>query len=201
MGRRSGSIEGQFAPRLIEMLESPAYRALSLSAHRVLSRIEIELGHHGGNDNGRLPVTFADFEAYGIERHAIAPAIRELAALGFLLVTEAGRAGNAEYRSPNLFRLTFANPRRRGDQKPTHDWRRIETTEAALILSQAARKNKKPVREKTHFSAGNPHRKPNGPVRETPTTGQGGETPTTSISRVGDEHSNTQASALRVVKG
>jgi len=39
------SYSGQFAGRLIEMLESPAYRALSLAAHRVLSRIEVELGH------------------------------------------------------------------------------------------------------------------------------------------------------------
>jgi hypothetical protein len=47
-----------WAARPIEMLESPAYRALSLSAHRALSRIEIELAHHGGKDNGKLPVTF-----------------------------------------------------------------------------------------------------------------------------------------------
>jgi hypothetical protein len=60
MGVRSGRrtrIGGQFAACLIEMLESPAYRVLSLSARRVLDRIDIELGHHGGNDNGRLPVT------------------------------------------------------------------------------------------------------------------------------------------------
>ena len=50
--RRKNRISGQFAVRLIEMLESPAYRALSVSAHRVISRIEIELASHGGNDNG-----------------------------------------------------------------------------------------------------------------------------------------------------
>lgn len=53
--RKRNSIDGQFQPRLIEMLESPASRVLSLSAHRVLDRIAIELGHHGGNDNGKLP--------------------------------------------------------------------------------------------------------------------------------------------------
>jgi hypothetical protein len=60
------------------MMESPAYRVLSLSARRVLDRIMIELAHHGGNDNGKLPVTYEHFEEYGIHRHAIAPAIREL---------------------------------------------------------------------------------------------------------------------------
>jgi hypothetical protein len=59
--RRKNAIFGQFAARLIEMMESPAYRVLSLSAHRVLSRIEVEYAHHGGQDNGKLPVTFDDF--------------------------------------------------------------------------------------------------------------------------------------------
>jgi hypothetical protein len=71
--RRRSSFSGQFAGRLVEMLESPAYRVLSQSAYRVLSRVEIELAHHAGNDNGKLPVTYDDFERYGIHRHAIAP--------------------------------------------------------------------------------------------------------------------------------
>ena len=60
-GRRT-KIGEQFSTRIIRMLESPAYRALSLSAHRLLSRIEVELAHHGGKDNGKLPVTFKDFD-------------------------------------------------------------------------------------------------------------------------------------------
>ena len=47
------------------MLESPAYRVLSLSAHRVLARLEIEIGHHGGHDNGKLQVTYESFVQYG----------------------------------------------------------------------------------------------------------------------------------------
>src|SRR5262249_59663340 len=66
--RRRNSISGAFAPRLIEMLEAPAYRVLSVSAHRALSRIEIEHAHHGGADNGKLPITFDQFEEYGMDR-------------------------------------------------------------------------------------------------------------------------------------
>jgi hypothetical protein len=51
--KRRNRLNGQWSPRMIEMLRSPAYRALSLSAHRLISRIEIELADHGGNDNGR----------------------------------------------------------------------------------------------------------------------------------------------------
>src|SRR5215470_13177670 len=117
MSRRRNTIAEQFMVRTIRMLESPAYRALSLSAHRVLSRIEVELGHHGGTDNGKLPVTYDDFVKYGVDRHAISAAIREAVALGFLEITEQGRAGNAEFRSPNKFRLTYAYT---SGVKPTH---------------------------------------------------------------------------------
>src|SRR5215204_1506892 len=104
---RRTKIGGQFAPRLIEMLEAPAYRVLSLSSRRVLDRIEIEMGHHGGTDNGRLPVTFDDFRRFGMDRQAIAPGIREAVALGFLEVTERGCAGNREYRTPSHYQLTY----------------------------------------------------------------------------------------------
>ena len=134
---RRASIGGQFAPRLIEMLESFAFRVLSLSARRVLDRVEIEMAHHGGTDNGRLPVTYSDLK-YGIERHAIGPAIREAVALGFLEVTERGRAGNAEFRSPNLFRLTYRHGKGvLGDG--THEWRRVQSREQAVEVARLAR--------------------------------------------------------------
>jgi hypothetical protein len=124
------------------MLESPAWGELSLSARRVIDRISIELAHHGGNDNGRLPVTFEDFEAYGIHHDAIAPAIREAEALGFIRVTEHGRGGNAEYRQSNLFFLTFINSR--SSKAPTHEWRKIKTVEEAKAIAKSARSNKNP---------------------------------------------------------
>ena len=93
--KRRNSINGQFAARLIEMLESPAYRVLSRSGHMVIARIEIELASHGGNDNGRLPVTTDNFVEYGMHRTSVAPAIREAEALGFIRITERGHGGNA----------------------------------------------------------------------------------------------------------
>lgn len=134
---RRTKIAGQFAARTIEMLELPAFRVLSLSARRVLDRLEIELAHHGGQDNGRLPVTYEHFHEYGIHRHAVGPAIRECVQLGFVEITEAGRGGNAEFRRPNLFRLTYKHA---GPAAPTDDWRKIETIEGAEALARAARK-------------------------------------------------------------
>jgi hypothetical protein len=70
-----------FAPRRIDMLRSPAYCVLSLSARRILDRLEIELADHGGIDNGRLPVPYDDFVRYGLHRDAIYPALQEVVAL------------------------------------------------------------------------------------------------------------------------
>jgi len=134
MTSRRTSIGEQFAPHTIAMLRSPAWRALSLSARRVLDRIEIELADHGGTDNGKLPVTYDDFVRYGVERHAIGPAIREVVALGFVKITEAGRAGNADWRKPTLFRLTFRNTK----YTPTNEWQKI-TEEQAKAIARTAR--------------------------------------------------------------
>jgi hypothetical protein len=136
--RRHKPYSGQFAGRLVEMLESPAYRVLSVSAHRALSRIEVEHAHHGGEDNGKLPVTYEHFEEYGMDRHAIAPALRELVALGFIEVTEPGCAGNASARQVSLYRLTY-----RGSEgvlsDGSHEWRRIVTMREARNIAVAAR--------------------------------------------------------------
>ena len=123
-------IGGQWSPRLIEMLESPAYRVLSVSAHRVISRIEIEHASHGGSENGNLPVTKQNFMDYGMDHNAVAPAIREAEALGFIRM-KPGRGGNADHRQPNRFFLTFAHGRGSRAYPPTHEWRKIKTIEEA----------------------------------------------------------------------
>jgi hypothetical protein len=156
--KRYTKIGGQFAPRLIDMLRSPAWCVLSLSGRRILDRVEIELADHGGTDNGKLPITYDDFERYGIDRHAIAPAIRECVALGFLEVTEVGRAGNAEWRKPNLFRLTYRNTNHGG---PTHEWKRVTMEDATSI----ARMARKAAPQKQNSNGG----KRQTPVGETPT--------------------------------
>lgn len=137
--KRRTSIEGQFAPRTIEMISSHAFRALSLSARRVLDRLEIELAAHGGNDNGRLPTTYGNFCDYGLDSKAIAPAIREVVALGFVEVTERGRPSKADWRFPSKYRLTY---RHTDTHKPTDEWRSISSAERARKLAIAAREAK-----------------------------------------------------------
>jgi hypothetical protein len=181
---RENKISGQFSARTIAMMESPAFQVLSLSAHRILARLEIEHAHHGGNDNGELPVTSDQFIEYGIHHNAVSPAIREVEALGFVEITEQGRAGNAEWRRPNKFRLTY---RPLGRAAETDEWRNIKTMEEAEMVAGIARKASSqknfPVPENAEFHPRNQYRKPGFHTPETGTTGHTPETGTTSISR------------------
>ena len=133
---KHAKINGQFAPRTIEMLRSPAMGVTSLAGRRILDRLEIEMGDHGGTDNGQLPCTYDDFERFGIHRHQIAAAIAELVALGFIEITRPGRAGNAEYRLAALYRLTYRHTAECG---PTEDWKRHKTDVEAKVVAAKAR--------------------------------------------------------------
>lgn len=189
--KERGSINGAFAWRLVEMLESPAYRVLSLSAHRVMARLEIELAQHGGKpeENGKLPCTFDHFVEFGLHRHAIAPAIRELVALGFVEITQRGSAGNADLRQPTLYRLTY---RHWGSHKETTDeWRRIKTVDEAEAIAERGRIAQSKRGPKTKVQCRKPSLAPvpetitekdHFPVPETITTVPVPETITTSIS-------------------
>jgi hypothetical protein len=172
------------------MLRSPAYCELSLSARRVLDRLEIELADHGGTDNGKLPVTYDDFQRYGIHRQAIYPAIREAVALGFVEITEAGVHGTAEFRKPNKFRLTYrAAAGLPGDG--THEWMKIAEDDARIIASNA-RREKPPKKQILKYgnrqnSVRKPYRERHSCSTETTTTSHSTET-TTTLDISGREH-------------
>ncbi len=140
--QRRNRISEQFSARYISMLESPAFRVLSRGAHQFLARLEIELAHHGGNNNGRLPLTYQDLIEYGMSRNQIAAAMREAIALGFAECTRQGRGGNADNRRASLWRITYQHDRNSGTNPPSHEWRRVKTIEQAERIARAARDNK-----------------------------------------------------------
>ncbi len=116
--------------------------------HQALSRIEIELGKHGGEDNGKLPVTYKQFAEYGIHRDAIGPALSELEALGFIEITPRW-ASAANFKRINWFRLTY-RPAEGVPSDGSHEWRQIKTLEEAVAKAKQARKTRR-----------NPNAKPN----------------------------------------
>lgn len=138
--KRPNAIGGNWISYSLLMIESPAQRALSLSAVRVMHRLEVEHMHHGGAENGRLLVTYSQFEEWGLAPNAISPAIRELVALGFIEITEKGCGGNENQRRATRYRLTYVNNKNRA--LPTNEWEKIKTIEDAERLAAEARTTK-----------------------------------------------------------
>ncbi|MEJ0096517.1 MAG: hypothetical protein WDN46_24830 [Methylocella sp.] len=90
------------------LMGSAAFRALSKPARTVLDRIYIEHGSQGGRENGRLKVTWRDFERAGVQPRRIVGAIAEVEALGLAIRTQRGRRACGEDRgAPAQFRLTW----------------------------------------------------------------------------------------------
>jgi len=121
-------------------------RVLSLSERRALERIELEHLEHGGMENGKLPVTYADFEKWGVRRDSIAGAIRTLEGLGLIEITRHGYAGAVEKRAPSLYRLTFlaAWNAGRADGTGTHEYLKTKTVEEAELIAVRARNARNP---------------------------------------------------------
>jgi hypothetical protein len=129
----------------IAMRESPAWRALTAAAKCVIERIESEHWRHGGQENGRLPVTFDNFAARGIRRQSVAEAIQIAETLGFIDVTERGHRGAADERKAARYGLTWFD--RHDGTSRTNRWRHIETFAEAQSIVQDIRDRRRQVTE------------------------------------------------------
>ena len=88
-----------------DMLESDAWRSLSINARRAVERVMIEHMAHAGQENGNLPVTYNDFEKHGAQRRMIKLAIAEAAACGLIIVMQRGRPSRGTDRWPSKYAL------------------------------------------------------------------------------------------------
>jgi hypothetical protein len=124
------------------MIESPAHRALSGAARKVIDRITLEHMAHGGGRNGQLEVTYADFRRYGIRGSSIYPAIEEAVALGFIERVDPGQKAWGDFKGSSArYRIEWLPDR---DGSPaTNRWKRLETLDQAR---EAAARTKERVR-------------------------------------------------------
>ena len=121
-----------------EVNNSFAWRAASGACHKAIFRIAEENMAHGGVMNGRLKVSHADIFKYGVRHHdSIPPALREGCALGLIIQTKRGRAGNAEHRAPHEWGITFIKDKK-GKYLDT-GWRRFSSLEEAKKVAKEAR--------------------------------------------------------------
>jgi hypothetical protein len=140
--RNKDPIKEAFVVHTLPMRRSSAWKALPDHARRVLARLEDEHMTHGGAANGRLCCTYKDFEAAGVPYKAIATAIRQCVALGFVEITHQGTPSNSEFRNPSRYRLTYLYGRKvMVDGVPTSlrtdDWKGLTTAGQAIAALAA----------------------------------------------------------------
>ena len=119
-----------------DMLESPAYRALSRAGHQLLARLMVEHCNHAGKENGRLAVSWDAFQAAGLHRSVIGQTLDEVTRLGFVRVVEEGRRGyGAALGRRTTYRLTFAGVVGDNSGLPTNEWATISRAETRSIMA------------------------------------------------------------------
>jgi hypothetical protein len=113
-----------------EMYESFAGRELFKhdAALSLVHPIALEHLRHAGKENGRLKITYDDFQEWGISRARIGDAIAIAEVLGFSKRVKRGRASWEDQRESGEFALTWQSI---DSELPTNDWKRIFSPEAA----------------------------------------------------------------------
>jgi hypothetical protein len=109
-----------------DLLESSAWRGLSINARRLLDFLMIEHLAHAGKENGFLVAPRRQLEAAGIGARHISPAIDEAIEVG-LLDCKRGVG-----RRPSTYALTWL-PMRAGSE-PSNRWRAVVTAEGNSLL-------------------------------------------------------------------
>ena len=125
-----------------QMMESPAWSAMSLPARKVLDRLCVEHMAHAGTENGKLIVTYSNLRASGIGGKSLSKAINELEALGWIRV-QRGRGGNAEFRTPSRYTLTWLAT---DFSPPTDSWRSM-TMERVKAIKVELSRNRRPKKK------------------------------------------------------
>jgi hypothetical protein len=121
-----------------EMMESPAWRAMTPTARQVLDRVVIEHMSHAGTQNGELIVTYDHFAQYGLSSRRLTSAgIRIALALGFLDIAIKGVRSFGGARRASQYALTWLP---RADRTPASNrWRSIATDAEAKAIVRITR--------------------------------------------------------------
>ncbi len=106
-----------FIPHAV--LESAAYRSLSINARRVLDRLIIENSNHKRLLYGGLRVSARQLQKWGVTKDCLTSAIRELEEKGLITKSQGDRVG--DLRPPYHYRLTFYGTL---EGPPTNEWKK-----------------------------------------------------------------------------
>lgn len=119
------------------MLQSSAWRALSINARRFLDFLELDHLSHGGAENGHLRATYDQLKTYGLTRSEIFSAIEETIALGFVRRMQVHLP-----RVPMEYRLTYYGfiSQNSMAESPTNEWESLDDRGVARVKSVLRRR-------------------------------------------------------------
>jgi hypothetical protein len=124
-----------------DLLNSPAWLAMSGQCRKLVDALMAEHADHGGLENGNLMAPYNMLQAKGMRRGNILDAIIEAEALGIVDPTRGARSYGSR-RVPSRFRLTWLGTP--DGLTPTNEWKSIKTVaEAKTRVSNALNKLKR----------------------------------------------------------
>ncbi len=134
-----------FVQITFELMNSPSWRAKSISCSKLLDFLMLEHMAHKGMENGNLLATYNQLEQFGIARNCINKTIQEAENLGLVIAERKGRqARNKNYCT--CFKLTFL-PHSFHNEKgvkmysePSNDWRMITDAEIEKLKNKKVKR-------------------------------------------------------------
>ena len=118
------------------LLNSPAWLAMSDQCRKLVDALMAEHADHGGLENGNLMAPYNMLQSRGMRRGNILNAIVEAEALGIVDPTRGVRSYGSR-RAPSSYRLTWLGTP--DGLMATNEWRAIKTTEEANTRISNAR--------------------------------------------------------------
>lgn len=142
-----------FVMHRLSLLLSDAWQKRPVPLIRLLEQLEIEHLRHGGQENGKLYVSYSQLQLSGISRRTIRPAIDCGMALGLLKAESDPDFQGGDLRQPNRYALTYLPVR--NAKLPTDEWRTLspQQVEKALERFRSATGMKGSVGSKERISA------------------------------------------------
>jgi hypothetical protein len=124
-----------------ELLQSPAWLAMSDKCRKLVDALMAEHADHGGLENGNLMAPYNMLQARGMRRGNILNAIIEAEALGIADPTRGVRSYGSR-KAPSRYRLTWLGTP--DGLTPTNEWKSIKTVaDAKMRVSNALNRLKR----------------------------------------------------------
>ena len=123
MKKTHGNADAKFAQLPLTVIDTPAWRALSLSAQALFPWLLMEFKGKKYNNNGKISLSVRQAaERMGVAKDTAAKAFRELQAKGFIVVKKGASLGVEGHGKCPEYEITFITTLHKEASKLYLDW-------------------------------------------------------------------------------